>query len=84
MTMKQTSKEGQLATPGKGRICARQLSWRSLTLQDILLRLDARKLKQYQSLPGSSNTPQRGRPARTRIRRNDAPESLIDAPEGLS
>ncbi|EGG12095.1 uncharacterized protein MELLADRAFT_89341 [Melampsora larici-populina 98AG31] len=77
------TEEAQNLTPGKGLICACKLSWRSKALESLLVRLEARKGTLDQSVPKNSNSPQRGRPSRPRIRRNDASESLIEAPEGL-
>lgn len=75
--------EGQMGTPGKGPICARRLTWRSTALENVVIRLDAQKTKQDESVPQNTDSPQRGRPSRRRIRRSDGPESAIEAPEGL-
>lgn len=78
------AEEGQVLTPGKGPICVCRLRWRSAELERIFRRLDERRLLQGKSLPGNSSSPQRGRPARPRIRRDNAPHSRIEAPDGLS
>lgn len=77
------TEEGKQCTPGKGLICARKLSWRSTPLECVLFYLDARKGTLDQSVPKDLDSPQRGRPSRRRIRRHDAQESPIEAPEGL-
>ncbi|KAH9818309.1 hypothetical protein DFH28DRAFT_925801 [Melampsora americana] len=70
-------------TPSKGRsIVARNSKWRSLELKEIWMRIDQRKSRVQRSIPGSSDSPgNAGRPSRPRIRRANAPESQIAAPE---
>ena len=61
----------------------RRLKWRSDELLKVLQRLDDSQVQLRKSLTPSTSSPNRGRPSRARVRRDNAPLSKLSAPKNL-